>query len=68
MHFRMLVDKSTFKHIEGGMRQSINVRIDKYLRGMDVPKNGKAVLEFEGEYYLAYYDSKKRALVLVKLL
>ena len=67
MHFRMLADKKTFNHIEGGMRQSINVRIDKYLKGIDVPKEGKTVLEFEGEYYLAYYDSKKRALVLIKL-
>jgi hypothetical protein len=67
MHFRMLADKKTFNHIDGGMRQSINVRIDKYLKGLDVPKFGKTVLEFEGEYYLAYYDSKKRALILIKL-
>jgi NADPH-dependent 7-cyano-7-deazaguanine reductase QueF-like protein len=66
-HFRMLIDKNTFSHIAGDMRQSLNSRIDKYLKGMDVSKNGKTVLEFEGLYYLAYFDSKKRAVVIIKL-
>lgn len=65
-HFRFLVDSNTFDHIDGSISSGLNVRIDKYLKDIDVPKNGKCILTIGGVYYLAYYDSKKRSFSLIK--
>ena len=65
-HFSMLLDSNTLDQMKGIMQQGLNIRIEKYLKGMDVPKNGKTVFNMEGVYYLAYYDSKKKSVVLVK--
>ena len=65
-HFRMLVDSNTFDHIDGSLPPGLNLKIDKYLKDIDVPKNGKCILTIGGVYYLAYYDSKKRSFSLIK--
>ncbi len=65
-HFKMLVDSNNFSHIDGPIQRSFIARIDEYLKGVDVPKNGRTIFQSNGVNYLAYYDSKKRSVVLVK--
>jgi hypothetical protein len=67
-HFKMLIDSKNFEHIDGRMKQSLNVRIEEYLKGIEVPKNGKTIFNIEGNHYVSYYDNKKRSLVLIKFL
>jgi hypothetical protein len=65
-HFSMLLNSNTLDQMKGIMQQGLNARIEKYLKGVDVPRNGKTVFNMEGVYYVAYYDSKKRSVLLVK--
>ncbi len=62
VRFRMLVDSSSFQHIQGDIEPSINDRIDEFSKDIKIPEHAENLLLQDGRYIYIYYDKKNQSL------
>jgi hypothetical protein len=65
-HFKMLLNRNTFEHIDGKVPKSINEKIEYYTIGIKIIPGAENLFMTNGRYYYAYYDKKERGMKIVK--
>lgn len=65
-HFKMLLNRNTFEHIDGKVPKSINEKIEYYSIGIKMIPGAENLFMTNGRYYYAYYDKKERGMKIVK--